>query len=73
MKTLIKCPLPGKLLEYKVKEGDKISRGDVVAIVESMKMHNEILSEEDGIIRKLISLQDEHIPANGDLVEIEKI
>ena len=67
---LIKSPLPGKVIEYTVKEGDLISKGTVVAIVESMKMLNEICSEEKCLVKKLIAPVDEYVPVGGDLVEI---
>lgn len=68
--ALIKSPLPGRVLEYKVNEGDKVSRGDVVVIVEAMKMHNEICAENDGTVIKLIVPIDAPISMNGDLAEI---
>ena len=71
MEKLIKCPLPGKLVEYTVKRGEQVSKGDVVAIVESMKMLNEICSEEDGVVTRLIAFPDSFVEANGNLLGIE--
>lgn len=70
MKKLIKSPLPGKLIEYQVKRGEKVAKGDVVAIIESMKMYNEILAEDEGEVTRLIAFPNSHIPVNGELLEI---
>jgi biotin carboxyl carrier protein len=52
-KSQINCPMPGTILSIKVKVGDKVSKGDVVMILEAMKMENEILAPEDGIITSI--------------------
>ena len=49
----IKSPLPGKVLGVKVSPNSKVSRGDVLIILESMKMENEIIAPRDGIISDL--------------------
>lgn len=71
MRELIRCPLPGKLYEYSFQEGDEVQEGDMIAIVESMKMLNEIYSEHSGTITKLFHFVNDHIPADGELMEIE--
>jgi len=71
MKVSVNSPLPGKLLEYPIKRGDIVAKGDVVAIVESMKMHNEICSEVDGVVITLVAFPDQYIPVNGELVRLE--
>ena len=48
-KTL-KSPLPGTILSIKVKAGDSIKEGQTLAILEAMKMENEIISEHDGTV-----------------------
>ena len=47
---LVKSPLPGKVLAVKVAPQSKVSRGDVLVILESMKMENEIVAPRDGAI-----------------------
>ena len=46
----ITAPMPGTILELKVKAGDAIKKGDVVAILDAMKMENEIVAPQDGSI-----------------------
>ena len=48
-----KSPLPGAILEVCVKAGDAIKAGQVLLILESMKMENNILAERDGTVEKV--------------------
>lgn len=54
-----------------VKEGQKVSRGDVLCIVEAMKLMNEISSPVDGIIKRIFPENDEMVEFDGPLMEIE--
>ncbi|MGQ4832262.1 MAG: biotin/lipoyl-containing protein [Candidatus Asgardarchaeia archaeon] len=47
------APFHGKLVELKVKIGDKVKKGQTVAIIEAMKMRNEIVAKVDGIVRDI--------------------
>jgi glutaconyl-CoA/methylmalonyl-CoA decarboxylase subunit gamma len=44
-------PMPGKVIELRVKEGDRVAKGDVLLVLEAMKMRNEIQSPTDGFAR----------------------
>ncbi len=46
-------PMPGKIIEVRVREGDVVRKGDVLLHLEAMKMVNEIASPADGIVRGL--------------------
>ena len=46
----ISAPMPGKVMEVKVKAGDAVKAGDVLMILEAMKMQNEIMAPADGTI-----------------------
>lgn len=46
----INSPLPGVMISINVKEGQSVKRGEKVAVIEAMKMENDILAECDGII-----------------------
>lgn len=46
----INAPMPGTILSINVKVGDKVSNGQIIAILEAMKMENEILSPVDGVV-----------------------
>ena len=44
------APMPGKILGIKVNAGDAVKKGQVVLLLEAMKMENEIVAPEDGVI-----------------------
>jgi biotin carboxyl carrier protein len=46
-------PMPGKVIEVRVKEGDRVRKGDVLIVLEAMKMRNELVSPADGVVRGL--------------------
>ncbi|MGL5514344.1 MAG: biotin/lipoyl-containing protein [Sporomusa sp.] len=46
----VAAPMPGKVLSINVKAGDAVKRGDVLLILEAMKMQNEIMAPADGTV-----------------------
>ena len=46
----ITAPMQGTILSVKVKEGDAVSKGQVLFILEAMKMENEIMAANDGVV-----------------------
>jgi biotin carboxyl carrier protein len=46
----ISAPMPGTILDVKVKPGDSVKKGTLVAILEAMKMENEILAPQDATV-----------------------
>lgn len=51
--TKVNSPLPGVIIDLCVKEGESVKRGQKIAVLEAMKMENEILAESDGTVSKL--------------------
>jgi glutaconyl-CoA/methylmalonyl-CoA decarboxylase subunit gamma len=49
--TPILPPMPGKVVELRVKDGDRVAKGDVLLVLEAMKMRNEIVAPTDGVVR----------------------
>ncbi|MCR4430601.1 MAG: biotin/lipoyl-binding protein [Tepidanaerobacteraceae bacterium] len=66
-KISIAAPMPGTILSVKVKEGSKVSKGDVIMILEAMKMENEILAPQDGTISS-IAISEGASVNTGDLL-----
>lgn len=66
----INSPLPGVIVGIKVKVGDKVKAGQVVAMLEAMKMENEIQSEYDGIVLSVNVSQGDSILEGAPIVII---
>lgn len=49
----IKSPLPGVIIDIKVREGDAVKAGQVILVLEAMKMENNIDADRDGVIQSL--------------------
>ena len=61
------APMPGTILKVLKAEGDAVKSGDVVLVLEAMKMENEITAPADGVIASL-SLTEGSTVAGGDLL-----
>jgi propionyl-CoA carboxylase alpha subunit len=53
IENVLGCPMPGLIVEIKVKPGDRVFRGQEVAIIESMKMESAVASPCDGVIQTI--------------------
>lgn len=49
----VSAPMPGKILAVKANVGQAVKKGDVVLILEAMKMENEVVAPEDGTIASI--------------------
>ena len=70
---LICAMIPGVIIKYKVKKGDKVRKDDSLFILEAMKMHNNILSPLDGKIKKIYVKEGENVMKNDIIIEIENL
>ena len=64
-------PMPGVILDIKVKEGDSVSEGQAVIILEAMKMENEIVSEFAGTVSAIRVKKGDTVDTDAVLVEIK--
>ncbi|MGY8623455.1 acetyl-CoA carboxylase biotin carboxyl carrier protein subunit [Bacillus safensis] len=69
MKT-VTIQMAGNLWKLLVKQGDKVQKGQEVAILESMKMEIPIVAEEAGIIRKVHKAEGEFVDEGEVLLEL---
>jgi biotin carboxyl carrier protein len=67
----VKSPLPGVILDIKVKEGDKVKKGQTVIVLEAMKMENNINAHKDGKIAAINVKNGDSVLEGTDLVIIE--
>ena len=70
-KSGVKSPLPGVILDIKVKEGDKVKKGQTIIILEAMKMENSINADKDGKVTAINVSKGESVLEGTDLVIIE--
>lgn len=67
---IIKSPLPGVILSVNVKEGDSVKAGDLLLIMEAMKMENNIVTPTDGKVLHIKVAQGVNVLEGDVLVEI---
>lgn len=67
---LLKAPMPGKILDIRVQEGDTVEPGQTVIILEAMKMENELKSQTSGTVQKMHVGVGTSVEKNATLIEI---
>ena len=67
----VEAPLPGVIVKINIKEGNTVKKGQVIMIMEAMKMENNILAEKDGVVNKIHVSEGESVLQGDFLVEIE--
>ena len=68
--SAVQSPLPGVILDIKVAVGDQVKAGQTVAILEAMKMENNINAECDGVITAIKVAKGDNILEGSDIVII---
>ena len=68
--TTIKAPLPGLIIEVKVSAGDKIGVGDVLLVIETMKMENNIMSPVAGVVQEVKVSGGQNVSEGAPLIVI---
>lgn len=68
--SAVKSPLPGVILDIKVKEGDVVKKGQTVIILEAMKMENNINADKDGTISVIKVNKGDSVLEGTDLIVI---
>ena len=66
----IKSNMQGTILKVKVKTGDKVKKGDVLATIEAMKMEQEIPSEKDGEVKDIFIKEGDAVNSGDLLMQI---
>jgi pyruvate/oxaloacetate carboxyltransferase len=69
--TLINAPLPGRVLEVKVKVGDVVKSGQTILVLEAMKMENDVRTVVSGKVRQVLVKPEQVVAADAPLVEVE--
>ncbi|MGO3690029.1 MAG: acetyl-CoA carboxylase biotin carboxyl carrier protein subunit [Psychroflexus halocasei] len=67
----IKAPMPGLILDINVSEGDEVSEGDQLLVLEAMKMENAITAPRNAVIKSISVNKSETVTKNQLLIEME--
>ena len=66
----VRAFIPGTIVDVKVSEGDSVQPGDVLLLLDAMKMHNEICSTIQGRVKQLHVKKDDNVQKNQLMVSI---
>lgn len=64
----VNAPLPGTVVSVKVSAGQAVKSGDILAVIEAMKMENEVLAPKDGTVAQVVVAQGAAVKTGDPLV-----
>tara|TARA_R110002096_G_scaffold324349_1_gene518369 strand:+ start:14083 stop:14589 length:507 start_codon:yes stop_codon:yes gene_type:complete len=70
---VLKAPMPGKILDILIAEGDSVTKAQPLVILEAMKMENELKSPVDGVISSISVEVGQSLEKNTIILEIETV
>ena len=68
---VIEAPMPGNIWKIEVKEGDSVKAGDVLLILEAMKMENEIVAPRDGVVASINTTEGAQVNTGDKLIVLD--
>lgn len=70
-KQAIKSPLPGTIVSVNVKAGDQVKKGDILVVMEAMKMENNIMAGKDATVKAVYVSVGQTVAQDDALVDLE--
>ena len=67
----VKAPMPGNILDVKVAAGASVKAGDVLVILEAMKMENEIRTPIDGVVKEVYINETDKVSVGDKMLVVE--
>ncbi len=64
----VNAPMPGTILKVNVAQGDSVKAGQVLVVLEAMKMENEIMAPRDGVITQVVTSKGSSVDTGAPLV-----
>jgi 3-methylcrotonyl-CoA carboxylase alpha subunit len=64
------APMPGKVVSFAVKTGDKVSKGQPLAVMEAMKMEHTIAAPADGVVQEILYAAGDQVAEGAELLKI---
>ena len=68
--TAVKAPMPGTLIKVNVKVGDSVKKGDVLCVLEAMKMENDIMAPADGVVASVEASKGASVATDAVLITL---
>jgi 3-methylcrotonyl-CoA carboxylase alpha subunit len=65
------APMPGKVVSFSVKAGDRVSKGQALAVMEAMKMEHTIAAPADGLVAELMYAPGDQVAEGAELLKIQ--
>ena len=66
----VKAPMPGTLIKVAVQAGDSVKKGDLLCVLEAMKMENDILAPADGVVASVEAAKGASVATDAVLVTL---
>ncbi len=66
----MKAPMPGNIIKVNVKVGDAVKKGDVLCVLEAMKMENDIMAPADGTVATVSAVAGQSVQTDAVLVSL---
>ena len=70
-KSKLVSPMPGKVVKINVKEGEEVSEGTIMMVVEAMKMENNIMASGKAIVKRILVDEGQMVDNKMQLIELE--
>lgn len=64
----VTSPMPGNILDIRVAQGDAVKSGQVLIILEAMKMENEIVAPRDGVVNQIVTSKGASVDTGATLI-----
>ena len=65
----VTAPLPGNVLKIVAAQGQAVKKGDCLAVIEAMKMENEVLAPQDGVVKQVVAAKGA-VVKTGDVIMV---
>ena len=67
----VKSPMPGNILRIEVSQGQQVNEGDVLMVLEAMKMENEIVAPKDGTVAQVVAAKGANVDTGAPLIVLQ--
>lgn len=68
---VVAAPMPGTILDIKVAPGQSVKRGELLLVLEAMKMENEIFAPADGVVAQVLAAKGASVSTGDPLISFQ--